>query len=67
MYFQGGNRATLREQVRIAFRRHQHEADPDKVLAAKKAAVRGLSNYMFIEAQRLAKEEVEQGRDGKEG
>jgi hypothetical protein len=53
--------------VRIAFRRHQHEADPDKVLAAKEAAVRGLSNYMFIEAQRLAKEEVEQGRDGKEG
>jgi hypothetical protein len=31
------------------------------------SAVRGLSNYMFFEAQRLAKEEIEQGKDKFDG
>jgi hypothetical protein len=30
-------------------------------------AARGLSNYMFFEAQRLAKEEVQQGNDKFDG
>ena len=31
------------------------------------SAVRGLSNYMFHEAQRLAKEEVQKGQDKFDG
>ena len=27
------------------------------------SAVRGLSNYMFFEAQRMAKEEIQKGND----
>lgn len=34
---------------------------------ACRSAVRGLSNYMFHEAQRLAKEEVQKGRDKFDG
>ena len=30
-------------------------------------AIRGLSNYMFFEAQRLAKEEVQEGNDKFDG
>ena len=30
-------------------------------------AIRGLSNYMFHEAQRMAKEEVQQGNDKFDG
>lgn len=56
---QGGNRAALTEQVRLSFRRNVGETNPEKILEQKEAAIRGLSNYMFFEAQRMAKEEVE--------
>lgn len=40
-------------------------AQPDPPLPC--SAVRGLSNYMFHEAQRLAKEEVQKGHDKFDG
>ncbi|KAH7621743.1 hypothetical protein Ndes2526B_g02560 [Nannochloris sp. 'desiccata'] len=63
----GGNRDILRRQVIDAFRRNKDETDPKKIEDQKQAAVRGLSNYMFFEAQRLAKEEIEQGKDKFDG
>ena len=36
-------------------------------LAHARSAVRGLSNYMFFEAQRMAKEEIEKGNDRFDG
>lgn len=58
---QGGNRQALRAQVRLAFRKNQHETDSKKIEEQKEAAIRGLSNYMFHEAQRMAKEEALKG------
>ncbi|PRW61158.1 GTPase Der [Chlorella sorokiniana] len=59
---QGGSRRVLRDQVRQAFKKNKDETDPQKIEEQKEAAVRGLSNYMFHEAQRLAKEERQQRR-----
>ncbi|GAQ91303.1 hypothetical protein KFL_007610060 [Klebsormidium nitens] len=50
-----GNRAVLREQVRLQFKKNMDERDPDKIQAQKEAAVRGLSNYMVFEATRMAR------------
>jgi hypothetical protein len=46
---------SLKRNIRTEFRRNQHETDPQKIDECKEAAVRGLSNYMFHEAQRMAK------------
>ncbi|KAL4423768.1 hypothetical protein ABPG75_001069 [Micractinium tetrahymenae] len=64
---QGGNRRVLRDQVRQAFKKNKDETDPQRIEEQKEAAVRGLSNYMFHEAQRLAKEEVQKGNDKFDG
>ena len=59
------SRGSLRAQVRDAFRKHQGETDPVEIGKQKDAAIRGLSNYMFYEAQRMAKEGEEVGeKDG---
>lgn len=42
----------------MAFRRNAELEDPKEIEAAKEAAVRGLSNYMIIEANRMAQEEA---------
>ncbi|KAK9833207.1 hypothetical protein WJX74_010449 [Apatococcus lobatus] len=52
---QGGNQEVLKQQVRVQFRRHAGETDPQKIEEHKEAALRGLSNYMMHEAQRMAK------------
>ncbi len=57
----------LRTQVREAFRKNKDEADPEEIEKQKDAAVRGLSNYMFFEAQRMAKEEIQDGNDKFDG
>ena len=57
------SRGSLRAQVRDAFRKHQGETDPVEIEKQKDAAIRGLSNYMFYEAQRMAKEANWGGRD----
>lgn len=54
---QTGNRHTLRKTVIDQFRRNAAETDPKKVEEHRQAAVRALNNYMFHEAQRLAKNE----------
>lgn len=64
---QSGNRQILRDQVRQAFKKNKDETDTEKIEEQKEAAVRGLSNYMFHEAQRLAKEEVQKGHDKFDG
>jgi hypothetical protein len=51
---QGGNRTHLRNSVRAQFRANAALTDAGAIDAAKAAAVRGLSNFMFHEAQRLA-------------
>ena len=58
------SRGSLRAQVRDAFRKHQGETDPVEIEKQKDAAIRGLSNYMFYEAQRMAKEGEEGGEVG---
>ncbi|KAK9823938.1 hypothetical protein WJX72_006512 [[Myrmecia] bisecta] len=63
----GGNRAVLRQQVSEAFKKNRLETDPKQIEEQRDAAFRGLSNYMFHEAQRMAKEEVAQGRDKFDG
>eukprot|EP00889_Picochlorum_renovo_P005596 jgi/Picre1/32626/NNA_007972.t1 len=63
----GGNRLVLRTQVREAFRKNKDETDPEEIEKQKDAAVRGLSNYMFFEAQRMAKEEIQDGNDKFDG
>jgi hypothetical protein len=40
---------------------------PRPLFLPARSAVRGLSNYMFHEAQRLAKEEVQKGNDKFDG
>jgi hypothetical protein len=57
----------LRTQVREAFRKNKDETDPEEIEKQKDAAVRGLSNYMFFEAQRMAKEEIQDGNDKFDG
>jgi len=42
--------------VRQSFRNNLDETDPQKILAHKEAAIRGLSNFMFHEAQVLTKD-----------
>jgi len=64
---QGGNRIVLRTQVREAFRKNKEESDPEEIEKQKDAAIRGLSNYMFFEAQRMAAENIENGQDTKDG
>eukprot|EP00897_Mesotaenium_endlicherianum_P007815 jgi/Mesen1/7061/ME000369S06384 len=49
-----GNRGVLLEQVRSQFKKNMHETDPEKIQEQKSAAVRGLSNFMFFEAARMA-------------
>ncbi len=46
--------------MRLAFRKNVDERDPKKVEEQKNAAIRGLSNYMFVEAQRMATEGSQQ-------
>ncbi|KAL3154328.1 hypothetical protein ABBQ32_013811 [Trebouxia sp. C0010 RCD-2024] len=53
---QGGNTAVIKKQVQQQFKRNACERDPTKIAEQKDAAIRGLSNYMFMEAQRMAKE-----------
>ena len=57
----------MRAQVKEAFRKNQHETDPVEIEKQKDAAIRGLSNYMFYEAQRMAKEGEEAGESGNGG
>eukprot|EP00891_Asterochloris_glomerata_P001168 jgi/Astpho2/1168/Aster-x0987 len=52
----GGNTHAIKKQIQLQFRKNAGEADPDKIIEQKEAAVRGLSNYMFVEAQRMAQE-----------
>mmetsp|Transcript_16392 Transcript_16392/g.49135 ORF Transcript_16392/g.49135 Transcript_16392/m.49135 type:complete len:92 (-) Transcript_16392:3124-3399(-) len=49
------HRAALYKEIRQSFRQHINEKDPKKVEELKQAAHRGLSNYMFYEAQKMAK------------
>ena len=44
--------------VRQSFRSNLGETDPQKILAHKEAAIRGLGNFMFHEAQVLTKVSV---------
>lgn len=53
--------------MREAFRKNIGETDPVEIEKQKDAAIRGLSNYMFFEAQRMAKEEVQDGNDTLDG
>lgn len=55
------HKAALRKEVRTSFKKHMHETDPAKIEEHKEAAVRGLSNYMFHEAQRMSKENQANG------
>ncbi|KAK9821243.1 hypothetical protein WJX81_008325 [Elliptochloris bilobata] len=54
----GANREVLWQMVRGAFRKNADETDPEKIEKYKEAAIQGLCNYMFIEAQRMAKEQA---------
>eukprot|EP00899_Mesostigma_viride_P027007 jgi/Mesvir1/7491/Mv19251-RA.1 len=54
-----GNREILRASVREQFKRNKHEKDPQKIEEYKEDAVRALSNYMFLEATRMAQAERE--------
>ena len=53
----------LRAQVREAFQKNRDEQDPVEIEKQKDAAIRGLSNYMFYEAQRIAGEEDGEGAE----
>lgn len=46
----------LIDQVRLSFRRNADETDPEVIKEHKEAAVRGLGNYMFMEATKMAKD-----------
>ncbi|KAK9803239.1 hypothetical protein WJX73_008478 [Symbiochloris irregularis] len=54
---EGTNSKQLRSHVRQQFKRNLSETDPKKIEEQKDAAIRGLSNYMFHEASRMAKEQ----------
>lgn len=53
---QSGNTEALRNEVRKTFRANMNETDPDKIHTMKEAAFRGLGNYIFVEAQKMAGE-----------
>jgi hypothetical protein len=55
---QGLPRQVLRQQVTAPWRRHQHETDEALILQHREAAVRGLTNYMMLEAGVGAKDGV---------
>ena len=55
---QGGNRDQLRKTVRHQFNKNASLKDAAAIEAAKETAVRGLSNFMFQEAQRMAKDQT---------
>mmetsp|Transcript_403 Transcript_403/g.1033 ORF Transcript_403/g.1033 Transcript_403/m.1033 type:complete len:93 (-) Transcript_403:315-593(-) len=57
-----GNVTALEDQIRSTFRAHMKETDPKKIEELRTAAVRGLSNYMVFESQRMVKDN-EVGRD----
>ena len=68
---QGFPREALRAQVTAPWRRNQHEKDPETIMRAREAAVRGLSNYMMYEASKGAMDgapvftpEDEEGAEG---
>ena len=61
------SRIVLRAQVRDAFKKNKDEQDPAEIEKQKDAAIRGLSNYMFYEAQRMAKEEGGEAGEGGAG
>ena len=42
-------------QVRASFRKHAHETDPEKINAARLAAVRGLHSFLMSEATDMAR------------
>eukprot|EP00803_Ostreobium_quekettii_P011599 evm.model.scf_778.4 EVM.evm.TU.scf_778.4 scf_778:35356-36108(-) len=50
-----GNTAALVSEIQATFRKNKGEKDPDKIEAMKEAAIRGLMNYTFHEATRMAK------------
>ena len=68
---QGHSRDALRATVRAPWRTHRDERDPEKIVALRENAVRGLSNYMMYEASRgamagtpaFAKEDEEERRE----
>ncbi|WZN59647.1 hypothetical protein HKI87_02g11730 [Chloropicon roscoffensis] len=49
-----GNTLALKDEVRRTFRANMHETDPEKIHTMKEAAFRGLGNYIFVEAQKMA-------------
>ncbi|QDZ19265.1 hypothetical protein HOP50_02g17800 [Chloropicon primus] len=49
-----GNTDALKNEVRRTFRANMHEKDPEKIQTMKEAAFRGLGNYIFVEAQKMA-------------
>ncbi|KAK2078768.1 hypothetical protein QBZ16_003608 [Prototheca wickerhamii] len=53
----GAQGAMMRQQIRQAFVSRKHLTDPQEIEAAKADARRGLSNLLFMEAQRMAAEE----------
>mmetsp|Transcript_17013 Transcript_17013/g.34787 ORF Transcript_17013/g.34787 Transcript_17013/m.34787 type:complete len:90 (+) Transcript_17013:189-458(+) len=57
-----GNVEALRSEVRKTFRANMDETDPEKIQTMKEAAFRGLGNYIFVEAQKMAGSE--EGTDG---
>ncbi|GMH36206.1 hypothetical protein BSKO_04074 [Bryopsis sp. KO-2023] len=50
-----GNTKALVASVRRSFRKHDGETDPQKIEKLKESAVRGLTNYLFLEAQKMAR------------
>lgn len=64
---QGGNRDQLRKTVRHQFKKNATLKDPAAIEAAKETAVRGLSNFMFQEAQRMAKDQTATAVTPKDG
>ncbi|CAK0734480.1 hypothetical protein CVIRNUC_000437 [Coccomyxa viridis] len=61
---QGGNRAVLRAQIQQTFKKNAGETDPKKIEEQREAAFRGLTNYTFHEAQRMAKEQAPGNKGG---
>mmetsp|Transcript_17984 Transcript_17984/g.32012 ORF Transcript_17984/g.32012 Transcript_17984/m.32012 type:complete len:93 (-) Transcript_17984:167-445(-) len=57
-----GNTEALQDHIRETFRANMGETDPQKIEEQRTAAVRGLSNYMVFESQRMV-QDGEVGRD----
>ncbi|KAL6770433.1 hypothetical protein ACKKBF_B31250 [Auxenochlorella protothecoides x Auxenochlorella symbiontica] len=53
----GSSGAGMREQIKQAFAKNKSLTDPVEIEAAKADARRGLSNLLFMEAQRMAKDQ----------